>query len=296
MKILYYTGFFRDALASAEGFDPTLVNGLCEIVTDRTKLAEADAVVFHLPNLRSEELPEKRPGQTWVALSVEADANYPYQADEGFMRNFDVRMGLRQDCEIPLTYFRPHMLSSFRSPPRWKFRRATAVYVGSNPKVGHERADWLGKLAGRLKVDRYGKGNGSRRLWWDRGRETKLRVISRYAFHLVFENALERDYVSEKVYDALAAGTVPVYLGAPNVEEFLPAPKCAIFARDFGSADELADHLLDVRADRRRYDEYLQWRREPFAESFERLVELNAEPSIVRLYRRLNAGITPLRA
>ena len=63
MKILYYTGFFRDALASAEGFDPTLVNGRCEIVTDRTKLAEADAVVFHLPNLRSESCRRKERGR-----------------------------------------------------------------------------------------------------------------------------------------------------------------------------------------------------------------------------------------
>ncbi len=296
MKILYYTGFFGDSLASAEGFDPALVEGLCEIVTDKARLDEADAVVFHLPNLQTEKLPEKRAGQTWVALSVEANANYPFQADGDFMRQFDVRMMLRQDCEIPLTYFRPEMLPSFRSRPKWKFRRAPAVHFGSNPAVGSDRADWLGKLASRLKVDRYGKSKGCRKLWRDRGRETKLRVISRYAFYLAFENATERDYVSEKIYDGFVAGTVPVYLGAPNVEDFLPAPKCAIFARDFASAEELAEHLLALRADRRRYNEYLQWRHEPFSPSFLRLAEQNAVPSILRLYRRLQSTIIPAGA
>jgi hypothetical protein len=118
-------------------------------------------------------------------------------------------------------------------------------------------------------------------------------LISRYAFYLAFENATERDYVSEKIYDAFVAGTVPVYLGAPNVEDFLPAPKCAIFARDFASAEELAHHLLELRANRRRYDEYLQWRHEPFSASFLRLSEENAVPSIVRLYRRLQSAIMP---
>ncbi len=65
----------------------------------------------------------------------------------------------------------------------------------------------------------------------------------------------------------------------------------AIFARDFANAANLAEHLLELRADRRRYEEYLKWRREPFADSFLRLAEQNAVPSIVRLYRRLQGTI-----
>ncbi len=293
MKILYYTGFFGAPLSTAEGFDPALVDGLCEITSDRAKLSEADAVVFHLPDLRGEKLPEKRADQLWVALSVEADANYPLQADEVFMRAFDIRMLLRSDCEIPLTYFRPEMLPNFRSRPKWKFRRAPAVYFGSNPGVGSARADWLGKLARRMKVDCYGHGKGFRSLRRDRGRATRLRVISRYAFYLAFENAVEEDYVSEKIYDALVVGTVPVYLGAPNVKDYLPSPKCAIFAQDFDRPEDLAEHLLELRADRRRYDEYLAWRHEPFSESFLLLAEQNRVPSIIRLYHRLQATVSP---
>ena len=41
-------------------------------------------------------------------------------------------------------------------------------------------------------------------------------------FALAFENALLRDYVSEKMYGALAAGAIPLYRGAPNVDEYTP--------------------------------------------------------------------------
>jgi hypothetical protein len=287
MKILYYTDFFSDPLSSAEGFDPSLVEDLCEILTDRSMIDHADVVVFHLPNLRFESLPEKREGQVWVALSVEADAHYPLQVDREFMRWFDIRMMLAQESEIPLTYFRPHMIPSFRSKPKWKFRRAPAVYFGSNANMVDDRAQWVEELGKHLKVDRYGKGKNRRSIWFDRGRETKLQVISRYAFYLAFENASEPHYVSEKIYDAFAAGTVPVYLGAPNVKNFLPSPKCAIFANDFPNASALADYLLELRADPRRYREYLDWRHEPFSNSFLRLAEENGVPSILRLYRFL---------
>ena len=41
----------------------------------------------------------------------------------------------------------------------------------------------------------------------------KRRALARYPFVLAFENANVSDYVSEKLWDALGAGVVPVYLG-----------------------------------------------------------------------------------
>jgi hypothetical protein len=41
----------------------------------------------------------------------------------------------------------------------------------------------------------------------------KQKVIGKFLFNLAFENSLESGYVTEKPFDALMAGTVPVYLG-----------------------------------------------------------------------------------
>lgn len=44
----------------------------------------------------------------------------------------------------------------------------------------------------------------------------------RYRALLAWENTQDENYVSEKVYQALAAGVVPVYWGAPDIEDFVP--------------------------------------------------------------------------
>ncbi len=46
--------------------------------------------------------------------------------------------------------------------------------------------------------------------------ETKLGVYGRHRFCLVMENALNHDYVSEKLWDAFAGGCVPVYYVRPT--------------------------------------------------------------------------------
>eukprot|EP00960_Hanusia_phi_P059267 764116-Hanusia_phi.AAC.5 len=45
------------------------------------------------------------------------------------------------------------------------------------------------------------------------------------------ENSFVDDYVTEKFYQALIAGSVPVYLGAPNIHEFAPSPNSFIDMR-----------------------------------------------------------------
>ena len=40
--------------------------------------------------------------------------------------------------------------------------------------------------------------------------------------HIIVENTILEDYVSEKAWQALHLGSVPIYLGAPNVVDILP--------------------------------------------------------------------------
>ena len=53
----------------------------------------------------------------------------------------------------------------------------------------------------------------------DTGRNSKLNLYRKYKFVIAFENAIEEDYVTEKFYDPLLAGSVPVYLGAPSIKK-----------------------------------------------------------------------------
>src|SRR5688572_22191758 len=69
----------------------------CQLATDKRRFDEADAVVFHIPTLRGMP-PRKRPGQLWVAWSMECEANYPRLRHPPFMSRFDLTMTYRLDA------------------------------------------------------------------------------------------------------------------------------------------------------------------------------------------------------
>ncbi|KAI5688850.1 Glycosyltransferase family 10 [Leishmania braziliensis] len=48
-------------------------------------------------------------------------------------------------------------------------------------------------------------------------------VFRKYRYALPFENSFEDDYVTEKVYNALLSGALPLYIGAMNIADFVPS-------------------------------------------------------------------------
>eukprot|EP01041_Mallomonas_annulata_P009440 gene9441-19612_t len=91
----------------------------------------------------------------------------------------------------------------------------------------------------------------------------KRRIIAKYMFHMAFENAIEPGYVTEKVFDSLLAGTVPVYLGdATHCKRLLPHPKAAIFLEDFNNdVLQLATYLKYLTKNETAYEEHRSWHR-----------------------------------
>lgn len=52
--------------------------------------------------------------------------------------------------------------------------------------------------------------------------EDKSELLGRFRFALCLENTRFPGYISEKLFDAFHAGTIPVYLGAPDVADYVP--------------------------------------------------------------------------
>jgi hypothetical protein len=51
---------------------------------------------------------------------------------------------------------------------------------------------------------------------------SKYEVMSRYRFSICYENSRDiPGYISEKIFDSMAAGCVPVYRGAPNISALI---------------------------------------------------------------------------
>ncbi len=67
---------------------------------------------------------------------------------------------------------------------------------------------------------------------------SKYETLSRYQFSLCFENMQMTGYVTEKLFDCLYAGTIPLYLGAPDITSLIPA-EAYIDCRKFASWAEM---------------------------------------------------------
>ncbi len=80
---------------------------------------------------------------------------------------------------------------------------------------------------------------------WKGSVAVKADALSRYTFAICFENQILDGWVTEKIFDCLAAGTVPVYLGAPDIERWV-APECFVDMRRFSGYDELRAYLRDL--------------------------------------------------
>ena len=52
--------------------------------------------------------------------------------------------------------------------------------------------------------------------------ENKRNWLSQFKFTFCIENYEMQGYVTEKIIHALVAGVIPVYIGAPNINEFVP--------------------------------------------------------------------------
>lgn len=106
--------------------------------------------------------------------------------------------------------------------------------------------------------------------------DDKFDAMSHYAFAICFENAIWPGYVTEKIFACLAVGTVPIYLGAPDITDDVPE-ECFIDMRRFKDYDELRNFLHSLteedvekyRAAARRYfesDKFRRFTKEYFAE------------------------------
>ena len=75
---------------------------------------------------------------------------------------------------------------------------------------------------------------------------TKRSRLGNYRFVIASENLRgSRGYISEKIFDAMLGGSVPVYLGEENIREIIP-PACFVDVRDFGHVSDLIKYLKSV--------------------------------------------------
>lgn len=83
----------------------------------------------------------------------------------------------------------------------------------------------------------------------------KLDVLKNYRFAFCYENIRDLNgYVTEKIFDCFAAGCVPIYWGASNIDHYIPKT-CYIDRRDFCSNEEVYTFIKQMPKE--TYESYL---------------------------------------
>ncbi|MGE0206437.1 MAG: glycosyltransferase family 10 [Candidatus Babeliales bacterium] len=84
----------------------------------------------------------------------------------------------------------------------------------------------------------------------------KRPVLKNYKFCICYENSNNAPgYVTEKIFDCLVAGCVPIYWGAENITDYV-WPNCFIDRRKFKDNQELYNFIKHMKKE--EYDQYIE--------------------------------------
>lgn len=92
--------------------------------------------------------------------------------------------------------------------------------------------------------------------WWQNNTD----IYKDYKFVIAFENDPIIGYISEKIWTPMLIRSIPIYLGAPDVDEFFN-PRSFIHVRDYANFDACIDYILKIDNDPALYQSIMK---EPF--------------------------------
>lgn len=261
------------------------------LTLDQKYIDCAFAVVFHMPGL-NEHLSEdlcKRDGQIWIRWNMEPETKFKWMNNPELDDLFDLRMDYHSHADIVCPYyagFKRERVSVPINPLQKKNRICMLISSGVNQSG---RKEYLAELMKYTPIDSYGQLYHNKDMdGEDRGWDSKIALYAQYKFIIAFENSVLEDYVTEKLYDPLYAGTVPIYLGAPNVEDYLPGTDCIVRADQFETPKELAKYLERCYVEDEEYLKYYHWRILPWKSDFVRKEAIQNNNPFVRLCHLLD--------
>jgi hypothetical protein len=197
----------------------------------------------------------------------------------------------RLESDVPLPYFSWHDFGIMEPPLAAKPELAAAFISNCNFPLRNQCLKNLVELThGRVKS--YGNCEHTHdESGPKKSPAAKLQALRQNKFALAFENSETKDYVSEKFWQALVAGSVPVVIGAPNIKFYAPdttpfpyESRALLNLPDFGyDSAALARRVAELDAREEEYQSYLAWKREGYSDDFKALADLTATHSSCRV-------------
>ena len=146
-----------------------------------------------------------------------------------------------------------HMRSAEDIMSRKKF---CAMVVSSGAGYKKDRDTIFDELSKYIKVDSGGRYRNN--LPDGKSVADKKAFLSDYRFSIAAENSLHDGYITEKIMDAWAAGTIPIFYGSRYSTEMFNSK--AFVLADIDNLDATIEEVKHINEDE---DAYLKMQREP---------------------------------
>lgn len=116
-------------------------------------------------------------------------------------------------------------------------------FVYSNGNADPIREQFFYKLSEYKKVNSGGRYLNN--VGEPEGVKNKIEFERRHKFSIAFENSSSPGYTTEKLIQAFAADTIPIYWGDPKIKEVFN-PESFIFVNDCESLDQVVDRVKEI--------------------------------------------------
>jgi alpha-1,3-fucosyltransferase len=241
----------------------------CIITSDKSLFYKSSAVLYHWSEIDLDDLPTMHPiNQQWVLYNKESPRGTldEMKAKRDILDvispqiNWTMTYRLDSDIVEPYGKILPrHTQVSWTPKVTLTAKQKEVAWIVSNCETSSNREGYVQQLSQYINVDIYG-ACGPMQCQPRQSDHCYEMIEQNYKFYLAFENALCRDYVTEKLIKIMQYDIIPVVFGGANYLDFMP-PKSYIDALQFQSPKSLALHLKNVGSNESLYNSYLQWKR-----------------------------------
>ena len=139
----------------------------------------------------------------------------------------------------------------------WKTWPLRLLYGSGVENISGKRFATINAMMKGYDLDLYGRGwpvsDGKDKGHYMGESRDKTETVSAYRLCLCFENSSFPGYVTEKIFDCFFAGTIPVYLGAPDIAQYVPED-AFIDMRKFADTQSLCAFLDSI--DKNAFERY----------------------------------------
>ena len=232
----------------------------CVVIGNRNYIDNSSALIVSIAAPGADQLPVQRaqrnPDQAWVFFTLESPMSFwnrAFEKDE-WRSVFNWSMTYRRDADIFIPYgWLGDRKTSLNKNYSDIFRKKTreVAWIVSHCQTSGKREQYVQELQKYIQVDIYGRCG------------TKVtdnalyKLLPEYKFYLGFENALCKDYMTEKFFHYFMYDLIVIVRGLTDYGKHLPN-NTFINSADFSSIQSLGQYLTRLAKDEEQYIQYLK--------------------------------------